>query len=68
MTGRLRIYEPADIADSHVWRRWILDERAVRSLFLEADRRELLGFHEAGSVKRIEWTYEDLEGVVGAAI
>ena len=65
--GRLRQLGIVDIPASGAWRRWLLDERRVRALFLEADRVGLLRYAEAGTVTRVDWQYDDLGELVDAA-
>jgi hypothetical protein len=66
--GRLR----AEMASSHeivtsgAWRWWLLGDRDIRSLFLEADREGLLRFSEAGTTVRIDWQAGGLEEMVRA--
>ncbi|HXF72497.1 MAG TPA: BrxA family protein [Actinomycetota bacterium] len=59
--GRL----PSDRAllASPAWRWYLLDEAALRRLFLEADRHGILRYSEAGSVVRVDWVVRDLEEV-----
>lgn len=68
VTERLREMEVTDIVGSPVWHRWILDERQIRALFLEADRVDLIRFSEAGSAHRVDWLFEDLEEMMSAAV
>ena len=65
--GRLRQLGAVDIPANGTWRRWLLDPRRVRALFLEADRIGLLRYAEAGTVTRIDWYYDDLGELVDAA-
>jgi hypothetical protein len=66
--GRLR----DQIASSHAvvmspaWLWWLLDERDVRALLLEADREGLLRFSDAGSSQRIDWRVDGLEEMIRA--
>ena len=66
--GRLRQAGVADLPSQAVWKRWLLDPRRVRALFLEADRVGLLRYAEAGTATRIDWLHGDLEGMVRAAL
>jgi hypothetical protein len=69
VVGRLResgASAPEMIAHD-VWRWWLLNERQVRSHFLEADREGVLKFSEAGSTIRIDWILNGLEEMVRAA-
>ena len=66
--GRLRQLGHADLRGSTVWHRWLLSDARIRSLFLEGDRVGLFRFYEAGSVIRIDWTYDQLEDTVRAAL
>jgi hypothetical protein len=68
VAGRLRQLGVVDIPSSSAWRRWLLDDRRVRALFLEADRIGLLRYSEAGSVTRIDWLHDDMEGMVSATL
>lgn len=68
VAGRLRQMDTRDLPSSAVWRRWLLDDRKVRALFLEADRVGLLRYAEAGSVTRIDWQYDGLEETVDGAV
>jgi hypothetical protein len=69
VVGRLReLGTSAPEMTAHdVWRWWLLNERQVRSHFLEADREGVLKFSEAGSTIRIDWTLSGLEEMVRAA-
>jgi hypothetical protein len=66
--GRLRQQggSSQQIATSPVWRWWLLEERQVRALLLEADREGVLRFSDAGSTVRIDWLVDGLEEVVRA--
>lgn len=66
--GRLRtnILSSHEIMTSPVWRWWLLEDRQVRGLFLEADRASLLRFSEAGTTVRIDWRVDGLEAIVRA--
>lgn len=65
--GRLRQLGAVDLPGSDVWRRWLLDDRRVRALFLEADRVGLLRYAEAGTVSRIDWHSDDFRELVNAS-
>ena len=52
------------ILQAPVWRWFLLDEQAVRKLFLEADRAGALRFSEAGRLLRVDWLVQDLEEAV----
>jgi hypothetical protein len=69
VVGRLReLGESApEIVAHKAWRWWLLDERQIRSLFLEADREGVLRFSDAGSTVRIDWIFNGLEEMVRAA-
>lgn len=56
----------AETIDSSVWRRWLLEQRDVRALLLEADREGVIRFSDAGSVVRIDWHYDSLEEIARA--
>jgi hypothetical protein len=58
VAGRLRQQGVLDLPAASAWRRWLLEDDRVRALFLEY----------AGSVKRIDWTYDALEEMVHAAL
>ena len=66
--GRLRDALPSshEIVRSSVWRWWLLEDRQLRALFLEADRSGLLRFSDAGSSVRLDWRVEGLEEMVRA--
>jgi hypothetical protein len=66
--GRLRteFSSSHEIVMSPVWRRWLLEDRQIRGLFLEADREGLLRFSEAGTTVRIDWCVDGLEEIVRA--
>ena len=66
--GRLREQGETSyaIVSSPVWRWWLLDERQVRGLLLEADREGILQFSDAGSTVRIDWRIDGLEEMVRA--
>jgi Putative inner membrane protein (DUF1819) len=66
--GRLReqLASSQAIVMSPVWRWWLLDDRGVRALLLEADREGLLRFSDAGTVLRIDWRVDGLEEMVRA--
>jgi hypothetical protein len=69
VVGRLRESGASapEIVAHDAWRWWLLDERQIRSLFLEADREGVLRFSEAGSTVRIDWKFNGLEEMVRAA-
>jgi hypothetical protein len=66
--GRLRAQLPSSyqIISNPVWRWWLLEDRHVRGLLLEADREGLLRFADAGSTVRIDWRVDGLEEMVRA--
>jgi hypothetical protein len=66
--GRLRATAPSshEIVTSRVWRWWLLDDRQVRGLFLDADREGLVGYSEAGTTVRLDWRQGGLEEMVRA--
>ncbi|MDQ4145720.1 MAG: DUF1819 family protein [Actinomycetota bacterium] len=66
--GRLRtqLQSSHQIVASGAWRWWLLEDRQVRALFLEADREGLLRFSEAGTSVRIDWRVGGLEEMVRA--
>jgi Putative inner membrane protein (DUF1819) len=66
--GRLReqLTSSHAIVMSPVWRWWLLEDRGVRGLLLEADREGLLRFSDAGTVRRIDWRVNGLEDMVRA--
>ena len=66
--GRLREILPSShqIISSPAWRWWLLEDRDIRGLLLEADREGLLRFADAGSSVRIDWRVEGLEEMVRA--
>lgn len=66
--GRLRdqLASSHEIVTSEVWRWWLLEDRQVRGLFLEADREGVLQFSEAGTAVRIDWRVDGLEEMVRA--
>lgn len=51
------------VVRSAVWRWYLLDDATVKSFFLDADRRGILRYWEAGSVVRIDWLVHGLEEV-----
>ena len=66
--GRLRDALPSshEIVGSPVWRWWLLEDRQLRALFLEADRAGLVRFSDAGSSVRLDWRVDGLEEMVRA--
>jgi hypothetical protein len=66
--GRLRqgTASSHEIVSSPVWRWWLLEDRQVRSYFLEADREGLLRYADAGSTVRIDWRIDSLEEMARA--
>jgi len=66
--GRLREQGSSSqqIVTSSVWRWWLLEERQIRALLLEADREGVLRFSDAGSTVRIDWFVDGLEELVRA--
>lgn len=66
--GRLRQMGNVDLPSTTAWHRWLLPENRIRALFLEGDRVGLFRFLEAGSVTRIDWTHDQLEDTVRAAL
>ncbi len=66
--GRLReqLASSQAIVMSPVWRWWLLEDRGVRALLLEADREGLLRFSDAGTILRIDWRVDGLEEMVRA--
>jgi len=66
--GRLREQLPSshEIISSPVWQWWLLENRHVRGLLLEADTEGLLRFADAGSTVRIDWRVDGLEEMVRA--
>jgi Putative inner membrane protein (DUF1819) len=68
--GRLReqLSSSYEIISSPVWQRWLLEDRQVRGLLLEADREGLLRFADAGSTVRIDWRVDGLEELVHAVV
>lgn len=55
------------LANSHVWRRWLLESERVADLFGQAARLGVLQFSSAGSAVRIDWLATSLQEVTGAA-
>lgn len=55
------------LVDSHIWRRWLLDDSRIGDLFLQAERLGVLRFSRVGSSVRIDWAVTRLEEVTGAA-
>ena len=55
------------IADSLVWRRWLLDSAHVVDLFAQASRADVLSFGSVGSSVRIDWHVHGLEEAVRVA-
>lgn len=68
--GRLRsgLTSSHEMVTNQAWRWWLLDDRAVRGLFLDADREGLLRFSEAGTTVRIDWQTGGLEEMVRAIV
>jgi hypothetical protein len=66
--GRLRETTASshEIVTSSVWEWWLLEERQVRGMFLEADREGILHFSDVGSAVRIDWRLGGLEEMVRA--
>lgn len=64
--GRLRteFSSSHEIVMSPVWQWWLLEDRQVRGLFLDADREGLLRFSEAGTTVRIDWCVDGLREMV----
>jgi len=55
------------IAESHVWRRWLLDQAHVDDLFAQATRAHVLTYGSVGSTVRIDWHVQELEEAVRVA-
>jgi hypothetical protein len=55
------------IANSTVWRRWLLDSEHIADLFSQAGRAQVLTYGSVGSSVRIDWHVETLEDAVRAA-
>jgi hypothetical protein len=55
------------IAESPVWRRWLLGREHVADLFNQASRAEVLTYGSVGSAVRIDWHVERLEEAVRVA-
>lgn len=55
------------LVDSHIWRRWLLDDSRIGDLFVQAERLGVLRFSRVGSSVRIDWAVTNLEEVTGAA-
>ena len=55
------------IAESTVWRRWLLDSAHVTDLFAQANRADVLSFASVGSSIRIDWHVHRLEEAVRVA-
>ena len=56
------------LVDAPAWRRFLLDQGEVETLFREADRHKLVRFLEAGSTVRIDWLVEDLQEVADVPV
>jgi hypothetical protein len=54
--------------DDPCWRLFYLSDLAVERFFVEAHQRRLLAYHAAGSVVRIEFLADTLEGYAHALI
>lgn len=52
---------------STMWRRWLLHEAEVQSLFGAAQQQGILRYAQAGSVVRIDWRVRSLEDLARAA-
>ena len=55
------------LAESPVWRRWLLDGRWVRDLLTQVDRLGVIHYARVGSAVRIDWRAASLQEVVRAA-
>jgi len=55
------------LAESAVWRRWLLDRDRVVELFTQVERLGVLRYLQAGSSVRIDWLAGSLEEVARAA-
>lgn len=55
------------IAESRVWRRWLLDASHVDDLFAQAARAHVLTYGSVGSSVRIDWHVHQLEEAVRVA-
>ena len=55
------------IAESQVWRRWLLDQAHVDDLFAQASRARVLTYGSVGSTVRIDWHVQELEEAVRVA-
>jgi hypothetical protein len=68
--GRLREQLPStqQVITSAAWHWWLLEDRQVRALLLEADRDGLLRFADAGSSLRIDWRVDGLEEMIRAVV
>jgi hypothetical protein len=53
------------LANSPVWRRWLLEPDRVADLFGQAVRLGVLRFSSAGSAVRVDWLVESLAEVTG---
>ncbi len=60
---RARLPSDRALLQAPAWRWYLLNTEAVRQLFLEADRRGVLRFSEAGTVLRIDWLLGELKEV-----
>lgn len=56
------------LVDAPAWRRFLLTQDHVETLFREADRHKVLRFLEAGSTVRIDWLVEDLREVADVPV
>ena len=66
--GRVREHATSthDVVSGPAWGWWLLDDRQVRGLLLEADREAILRYSDAGSASRIDWRMSGLEEMVSA--
>ena len=55
------------IAESPVWRRWLLESAHVADLFAQASRADVLSYGSVGSSVRIDWHVHRLEEAVRVA-
>lgn len=55
------------IVDAAIWHCWLLDQARVLELLIEAERRGVLRYSQAGSSVRLDWRVSSLEEAVDAA-
>lgn len=60
---RDRLRSDRALFQAPTWRWYLLNTEAVRRLFLEADSQGILRFSEVGTLLRIDWLIDGVEGV-----